>query len=67
MVFVPLPCSVREAVVYVAPSPGANPSPPTVTVLLVRGAPSNVLEASPLIRVTLRLLTVRVPSAVEIV
>ena len=39
---------------YVAPSPSANPSPLTVTVLFVNGVPSYVLLSVALVSVTVR-------------
>ena len=49
---------------YVAPSPSAKPSPPTVTLLFVSALPSYTLLSSALVRVTVRLLISSVPSTI---
>ena len=60
-----LPTSVIVPVTsYVAPSPKTKPSPPTVTLLFVRGFPSYTLVSVALVRVTVRLLISSVPSTI---
>ena len=64
--FALLPTSVCVPVMsYVAPSPSAKPSPPTVTsvcAFFVRAVPSYTFSPSADVSVTLRLLIVSVPS-----
>ena len=52
---------------YVAPSPSAKPSPPTVTVSFVSGVPSYFFESVALVSVTGRfvIFTVALPVAVS--
>ena len=66
--FALLPTSVCVPVMsYVAPSPSAKPSPPTVTsvcAFFVRAVPSYTFSPSADVSVTLRLLIVSVPSTI---
>ena len=63
--FVLKPCIVWLPVtLYVAPSPSANPSPPTVTLSFVSGSPSNSFSADPDVRVTFLLAIVSFPFTV---
>ena len=58
-----LPTSVWLPVTsYVAPSPSAKPSPPSVTLLFVRALPSYSLLSVADVRLTLLLLMVSFPS-----
>ena len=50
---------------YVAPSPSANPSPPTETFLFVRYFPSNSLLSVADVRVTSLLVISRLASATD--
>ena len=61
--FALLPTSVCVPVTsYVAPSPSAKPSPPTVTVLFVRAVPSYGLESVADVSVTLLFAISSLPS-----